>query len=74
MKIKNLVISTLLLGYILGIHNDKLALWKDDDPEPIKIFPFSVTSLPKADQNALRHGIKIKDKEGLMHIIEDYLS
>ena len=71
--------SILLYGiaafsFLLGIHDGKVALWYQDDPEPIRVFPYSAASLPLADQEALRQGIRIDSKDDLMELIADYLS
>jgi hypothetical protein len=49
-------------------------LWEDGDPKPIRIFPYRVTSLPVADQEALEKGIKIGSDSELASLLEDYLS
>ena len=74
MKMRNFSCSIVLLGFLLGIHEGKIALWKDNDPEPIKVFPYSAEMLPEADQKALQKGIEIKSMKQLYSLIEDYLS
>lgn len=64
----------ILLGFLLGVHNGNIALWKDEDPEPIKVFPYRASMLPKADQQALYEGIRAGSIEELYRLIEDYLS
>lgn len=64
----------LSLGFLLGIHNGKIALWQDDDPQPIKVFPYSASCLPEADQKALHKGIPINSKEDLSQLLEDFFS
>ena len=64
----------LLLGFILGSHNGYIALWEDGSQEPRQIFPYQVTSLPVADQQALEKGIRLKDAGELLQLLEDYLS
>lgn len=74
MKKRNLFPTLLLFGFLLGIHNGKIALWKDDDPEPIRVFPYQASLLPEKDQDALEQGIHIRDRSQLTRILEDYLS
>ena len=74
MKKWNLLPAFLLFGFLLGIHNGKIALWKDDDPEPIRVFPYQASLLPEKDQDALEQGIRIRDRSQLIRILEDYLS
>lgn len=68
------VCLTLLMGLILGSHNGYIALWKEGSPEPEKVFPYRVTSLPPADQQALEQGIPIGSAQNLARLLEDYLS
>ena len=49
-------------------------MWKDGNPNPVRIFPYRVTSLPVADQEALENGIKIESDSQLASLLEDYLS
>ncbi len=64
----------LCLGFLLGVHNGQIALWQDDDPQPIKVFPYSASCLPEADQKALHKGIPINSKEDLARLLEDFFS
>ena len=64
----------LLLGFVLGNHRGYIALWETGDPEPRQIFPYTVASLPPADQKALEEGIRLKDAGSLLQLLEDYLS
>lgn len=68
------VCLTLLMGFILGSHNGYIALWTEGSPEPEKVFPYRVTLLPPADQEALERGIPIGSTEELARLLEDYLS
>ena len=63
-----------VFGLLLGIHDGKIALWKDEDPQPIQIFPYRASLLPPADQNVLKHGIPIEDEHHLNRLLQDYLS
>ncbi len=64
----------LLFSFILGSHEGYIALWKDGDPKPVRVFPYSVRSLPQADQEALEKGIRIDSESELIRLVEDYLS
>lgn len=68
------VYCIVLLTFMLGIHEGKIALWKDEDPEPIHIFPYSADLLPPADKNALEDGIRFNSNHDLNRLLEDYLS
>ena len=74
MQIHKIYTMILLAGFLLGIHNGKIALWKSDDPKPVHIFPFRVNMLPIDDQLALKKGIIINNEKDLNQLLEDYLS
>ena len=63
-----------LLGLLLGIYKGKVAVWKDNDPKPAKVFPYSARLLPAADRKRLEKGIHFNTKEELTRAIEDYFS
>lgn len=65
---------SLIFLFILGCKDGYIALWRDSDPEPVRVFPYSVSSLPEADQKALEKGIRIESEEDLLRLMEDYLS
>ena len=64
----------LVLGYILGSCRGYVALWREGCDTPLEVFPYSVASLPPADQQALEKGIHIGSDTELARLIEDYLS
>ena len=68
------VYGILLLGFLLGIHEGKIALWYQNDPTPITVFPYSAKMLPSEDRKALEQGIRFDSPEELKNLLEDYLS
>ena len=74
MKLLRFSCPIVLLGFLLGIHEGKVALWKDNDPQPIKVFPYQAELLPEADQKALEKGIPVESIRQLRQMIEDYFS
>lgn len=64
----------LFFGFLLGIHEGKIALWKDEDPQPMKVFPFYARFLPSADRRALEEGIRFESEEDLKRLLTDYMS
>ncbi len=68
------LLAALLLSFIMGVQDGYVALWKSGETEPLKVFPYQVSSLPPADQARLRKGIVIDSAEDLIGLIEDYLS
>ena len=71
---RNTIITIFVLGYILGSFKGYLALWKDNTPEPVQIFPCPVDSLPEEDRKALEDGIVVRNQRKLEQLIEDYTS
>ena len=59
---------------LLGSYKGYIALWTDKNKEPVKVFPYSVQSLPQEDQKRLNKGIEISTPEQLYNLLEDYLS
>lgn len=65
---------TLVCAIILGSYNGYIALWTGENHQPTKVFPYSVQSLPPADQKRLEDGIEISSPEQLYALLQDYLS
>lgn len=68
------LLAVMALGFLLGIQDGHIALWKDGNPEPVEIFPFRADMLPEKDEKALKKGIRIEDPTQLARLMEDYLS
>lgn len=64
----------LLFGYLLGVQDGFVALWKDGQSKPMEVFPYPAAALPPADQEKLSKGIPIDSMEDLHRLLEDYLS
>lgn len=63
-----------LAGFLIGVHDGRIALWKDGSKTPWKVFPYSVSSLPEDGQNALRKGIRVEGTDELNRLLENFLS
>ena len=74
MKRRSIIMSILLFGFILGVYEGKVALWKDNQKKPMKVFPYQVSILPQADQQRLQQGIHVDSLNELYKLVEDYLS
>lgn len=72
--ISRLLTTALMAFFLLGVHDGNIALWRDGDAKPIKVFPYDVSLLPKQEQERLRQGIRIESMEDLNRLIEAYLS
>ena len=64
----------LSLGLILGVHRGYIALWRDTESEPYKVFPYKAAILPEQERLRLEAGIPIRDEDHLHSLIEEYLS
>ncbi len=73
MRIHHIINYLLALGFLVGVKDGKVALWKDGEPQP-RVFPYRVETLPEADQKRLEEGIRIEDGSKLAQLLEDYLS
>lgn len=65
---------TLFFTFLLGSHNGFIALWITPDPQPVRVFPYRVSSLPAEDQQRLSQGIRLESRQALIALLEDYLS
>ena len=74
MRIKKVLSATLLLYVVLGTWKGYVARFNQCAEEPWQIFPYTVASLPQADQEALEKGIIIRNDRDLQQLLEDYLS
>ena len=50
MKKQRILTNLVLFGFILGIHEGRIALWKDNQDKPMKVFPYQASILPEKDQ------------------------
>lgn len=66
--------APVLLGFLLGSYNGRLAVWKDDDPQPYRVYPCPVYLLPKEERDALRRGIRIDNMDDVSDFLENFLS
>ena len=66
--------AALMMSFLLGIHEGRLALWKDNDPTPCKVFPCPIVVLPKAVQQQLQNGLRLETIEDVNRLLENFLS
>ena len=71
---KRLLSTALLLGFLLGIHEGRLTLWRDGQTHPEQVYDIRADTLPPADRLQLRRGIRAESREELWLILENYLS
>ena len=61
-------------SYIIGVYDEKIAVFTQGDTVPIETYDVYVTTLPESDQRSLRKGISVQGKTELKRLIEDYTS
>lgn len=66
--------SLVLFGFLVGVSNGRLALWKDGQAAPWKVFPCPVAALPIDTQRQLQQGIRVDSMEDLDRLLENLLS
>ena len=71
---KRLLSVLLAFGFLLGIRNGRLALWRDGEPHPEQIYDIRADTLPPADRLRLRQGIRLESREAVWELLENYLS
>lgn len=74
LKIRKICLNLVLLGFLLGVYQGKVALWQDGKEKPIKVTPYKVTMFPEKDQQRLKNGIHVENLKELQELIEDYFS
>lgn len=63
----------LALGFLLGIRDGKLTLWRDGIERPEQVYDIRADSLPPADQLLLERGLRCDSREELWQVLENYL-
>lgn len=70
---RSLLALTLCMGFLLGIRDGKLTLWRDGEAHPEQIFDIRADTLPPADRVLLARGIRVEDRRALWQLLENYL-
>lgn len=60
--------------YIIGVYEEKIAVFAQGDSVPIEVYDVYVTTLPENDQKDIRKGIVVYGRVKLKYLIEDYTS
>lgn len=61
-------------AYTICDYNGKIAVFKNGERSPEKVFDVYSSSLPKEEYENILSGIKIKDDDELQELIEAYSS
>ena len=62
------------LGFLLGIREGRLTLWRDGEDRPEQVYDIQADSLPPADRLQLRRGIRVESREDVWLLLENYLN
>ena len=73
-RLKGRAAMVLLAGFLLGLHDGRLTLWREGTAHPEQVYDIRADSLPPADQIKLRRGIRVESRQELWEILENYLS
>ena len=60
--------------YVIGIYEEKVAVFAQGDSIPIEIYDVYVSTLPESDQRDLKKGVEVYGKLKLKLLVEDYTS
>lgn len=73
-KLTGPVCTLVLLGFFIGVHNGRIAVWKNEDPEPYRVIPCPVWILSQRQQQALYSGIRIDSMADIDRFLEEFFS
>ena len=72
-RIRNICTMALAAGFLLGIRDGRLTLWRDGQTRPEQVYDIRADTLPPADQLQLQRGIRVETREELWLLLENYL-
>ena len=55
-------------------YDGKIAIFRNEDTQPLNIYDSYVSVLPQSDQEKLKSGITVSNTDDLQKVIEDYTS
>lgn len=64
---------SLCMGFLLGVHDGKLTLWREGESHPEQVYDIRADTLPPADQVLLTRGIRVESRQELWQLLENYL-
>lgn len=71
---KKQLAAIILAGYLLGIRGGHIALWKNGEQTPLRIFPWSATMMPQKIRTALEQGIYVEEDSDIGRLIREMIS
>ena len=69
---KQMLAALLLTGFLIGIHNGQIGVWRSQDPEPMRTIPCPVWILSQAQQQMLAKGIHIDSMEDVEKLLTEF--
>lgn len=72
-RIGKICTMALMAGFLLGISEGKLTLWREGQTHPEQVYDIRADTLPPADQLRLRRGIRVENRQELWLLLENYL-
>ena len=57
--------------FVLREYDGKIALFRENEPQPIAVYETTLKSLYPADAELLREGIRVKSEDEITRLIED---
>lgn len=61
-------------GFVIGVWENKLAVFHAGSAEPMQIYDVYIASLPEEEQERLRAGVVAENAAALASFLEDYTS
>lgn len=61
-------------SYVIGVYQEKIAVYAQGDSVPIEVYDVYLSTLPESDIEILKEGLVVKGKKELRRLIEDYTS
>lgn len=69
-NLSTLLCAAMLFSFLIGIHEGRLAIWRDNEATPCEILPVPTALLPTKVQAQLRQGIRVESDEELSKLLE----
>ena len=62
----------LVLGFLLGVHNGQIGVWKNQDPQPMRTIPCPIWVLSPKQRQMLQSGILIDSMDDLENLLTQF--
>ena len=61
-----------VFGFLLGIHNGHIGIWKNQDPQPMRTIPCPIWVLSPKQRQMLQSGIPIDSMDDLENLLTQF--